>query len=84
MFDVHAEEVALVFADVVMPNMGARELIAELKKRNPHIPIVMMTGHLVSEEETTSLASQAAEFLKKPLDLLQVAQAVNRALKTKS
>jgi two-component system cell cycle sensor histidine kinase/response regulator CckA len=37
-------EVDLVITDVSMPRMDGRELALELAKRDPHIPVVLISG----------------------------------------
>lgn len=36
--------VDLVIADVSMPRMDGRELVVELSKRHPHMPVVLISG----------------------------------------
>lgn len=36
--------VDLVIADVSMPRMDGRELVVELSKRYPHLPVVLISG----------------------------------------
>jgi two-component system, cell cycle sensor histidine kinase and response regulator CckA len=36
--------VDLVVADVSMPRMDGRELVVELSKRHPHLPVVLISG----------------------------------------
>jgi CheY-like chemotaxis protein len=36
--------VDLVIADVSMPRMDGRELVVELSKRHPHLPVVLISG----------------------------------------
>lgn len=38
----------LVFTDFLMPGMNGDELALEIKKRRPHVPIVLITGQQLS------------------------------------
>jgi two-component system cell cycle sensor histidine kinase/response regulator CckA len=40
----HGLQVDLVIADVSMPRMDGRQLIMELSKRHPHLPVVLISG----------------------------------------
>ena len=77
------EEIALVLTDMVMPEMGGATLAEALKKRDPEVRIVVMTGYARGEEEGVQLPSGMVGYLDKPLDLQQVAQVVDQALKSK-
>lgn len=50
--DILAEhkEIALVLSDVVMPEMGGKELYQILRERGDTTPFVMMTGHPLKDE----------------------------------
>jgi two-component system, OmpR family, response regulator ResD len=53
-----------VVTDIVMPQMDGIALTKELLKRNPKLPIMVMTGHEFSS--VTAVAAGAKEFIKKP------------------
>jgi CheY-like chemotaxis protein len=65
----------LVLADYVMPKMNGAELAAEVKSRNPHAPVVLLSAL----EEEPEDAGQADLFLRKtegPTHLVEVIVAV--------
>jgi PAS domain S-box-containing protein len=66
--------IKLVFSDIVMPgSMNGLNLAREIRRRFPHIPVVLATGY------SDAADSAAAEFptLRKPFDIA----ALDRALK---
>ena len=66
----------LVFSDVVMPGMSGIELREELRRRLPHLPVVLASGY------SSVLAEQKShdfELLQKPYSLDELAQALARA-----
>ena len=69
-----------VVTDVVMPEMGGGQLATELRRRVSGIPIVMMTGHQLSEDEEMAMVPGTVELLRKPLMLRDLGQALRRAL----
>ncbi len=81
-YEDHGDEVDLVLTDMVMPEMGGEELIAALQERDPEIPVVVVTGHPLGEEEGEELLRGIAGYLEKPFTLEQMEQVVSRALKT--
>ena len=66
----------LVITDVVMPEMGGRELAAQIQKILPHLPVLFMSGY--TDED---LASDAPpEILHKPFGPLDLARKVREIL----
>ena len=67
----------LVLTDVVMPGMGGRELMRELRKMNPHLKGIVVTGYPVSED----LREEGiVDVLRKPFDVGALAEVVRHAL----
>ena len=69
-----------VLSDEAMPEMTGSELIREIRKIRPDIPIVLMSGYV-----TTALASRArdagvAQVLSKPLVSTDIARSLASAL----
>lgn len=78
---VHRKDPAdIVVTDLRMPHLDGYEFIRELRRDNPDLPIIVVTGHMRmegGEEERTG----AAVVLKKPINLRELAQTVERMLK---
>ncbi|MBI1987349.1 MAG: response regulator [Nitrospinae bacterium] len=72
---------ALLITDQHMPEMQGAELIRTLQRLCPSLPMIAMTG---AEVEGELLAAGAREILKKPLDIRQIEEAVERGLKGKT
>jgi two-component system cell cycle sensor histidine kinase/response regulator CckA len=81
------DEIALVLSDVVMPKMGGIPLLNAMKKRDLHMAMILLTGHPLEEEldelQAHGTASLPVNWLPKPVQLEQLADAVNRALKAR-
>lgn len=56
---------AIVVTDLLMPGMGGLELVAELRKRHPLIPVVVMTAHGSEETAVAALSAGAASYVPK-------------------
>lgn len=84
-YNAHRDRVALVLTDMVMPEMGGRELIGILKENDPEIPVVVMSGYTLGDKEETQLPPgvEVAGYLPKPLVLEQLAQVVNEAISSR-
>ncbi len=77
-----AESVDLVFIDKKMPGMSGVDVFWEIKKRKPHIPVIIMTGSRRMEgydNEKEKLGYAA--LLNKPADLDLILKSVKEVLK---
>jgi two-component system nitrogen regulation response regulator GlnG len=71
---------ALVITDVRMPGGSGLDLLAELKRDHPALPVVVTTAYGSVETASTAIARGAFDFLPKPLDLDRALAVVERAL----
>ncbi len=62
----HAREIALVITDVIMPGITGYEVEAELRKRNPNLPVLFMSGYSRESLNRSSGDAPARPFLSKP------------------
>lgn len=68
-FTEHREDIKLVLLDLTMPRMGGEETFSELRRLQPDLPIVLMSGY--TEDEVTSLfaGKGITGFLQKPFSM---------------
>ena len=63
----------VILSDINMPGMDGLQLLTEIKKRRPELPVMMVTAY--GDDERRRLAGEygAAEFITKPVnfDLLK-------------
>ena len=55
-------------------------LLDHIKKKNPDLPVIMISGHANIEMAVNSLKSGAFEFIQKPFDKERLLNFVNRAV----
>ena len=75
LFDAHAGNIQLLLTDVMMPQMTGPQLASELRRRNPGVRVVYMSGYPDQE-----LASPNEMFLSKPFNPAGLSQMVRKAL----
>ena len=72
-------EIALLISDVVMPVMDGPTMVREARKSYPELPILFMSGY-AEEQLRKSIDIANVAFLPKPFSVLELAEAVQRAL----
>lgn len=73
---------SLVILDVWLQNsaMDGIEILAELKKVHPELPVVIISGHGTIETAVAAIKKGAYDFVEKPFNADRLILAVNRAL----
>jgi len=59
----------IVLLDIMMPGMGGIEVLKEIKKVDPAVGVIIVTGVLDNEVAKRTIASGAYEYIAKPIDL---------------
>jgi PAS domain S-box-containing protein len=80
--DRETGEIDAAVLDVVMPVMGARELLPKLKARRPKMKILLTSGYSESEARRLCDEYPDAAFIQKPYTAHQLAKAVDELLGT--
>lgn len=75
-------EFDLAFVDMVMPEMDGVETFKELKKINPKIVVVMMSGFAVEEKIAEVLKLGAYEYLHKPFAIAEIMTIIGKLEQT--
>lgn len=76
-FRDRANEIDLVVLDVSMPDLGGRDVIREIRKIRPDVPVLTSSGHPRSEVERYFNADHPSGFLSKPYKPEDLAAAVS-------
>lgn len=69
------------FVDLRLPDMDGLSLLAVLKKRDPGLPVVMMSGYPTMAHTIEAMRRGASDFLTKPFTLQDVALTLQRISK---
>jgi DNA-binding response OmpR family regulator len=70
----------LVITDLRMPRLSGMELVAELRRRAPDVPIIVITAHGSIETAVAAMRAGAYDFLQKPFGRDELLLAAGRAL----
>jgi PAS domain S-box-containing protein len=66
LFESQRDRIQLVLTDVMMPEMGGRELAEELTRRRPGLRIVFMSGYTSDEVLRQGIETEQVDFVQKP------------------
>lgn len=67
--ELQKHAVDLVILDVMMPKMDGLQVCAEIKKRDPLLPVILLTAKDDLATRAAAIALGASEFLTKPINI---------------
>lgn len=70
----------LVVLDVKMPGMSGWDVLAELKRRDPRLPVILTSGYTQEDSQPPASAAVPDAYLPKPYDLAELMAQVHRLL----
>lgn len=75
-------DIALVITDLVMPEMSGKALMQTLHRERPNLRVLAVTGY-VDERDSDLLTAGFLDIIRKPFDIVELAQAVHQALSSR-
>jgi PAS domain S-box-containing protein len=79
-FRRHREKIALAVLDVVMPKIGGREVFEVMRKENPGLKAIFMSGYSMNAIHETFVIKPDTPFLGKPFVPTVLARKVREVL----
>jgi len=79
-WEENRDVIALIIADVVMPEMGGRELYDQVREQASETPFLFISGYSVNGIHQHFLLERGLEFLQKPFTPAQLLQRVKAIL----
>jgi DNA-binding response OmpR family regulator len=78
-----AESFDLIITDIRMPGFSGLEILPELKRLQPEIPIIVITAFGSEEVYLKALSRGADAYLAKPVPLLQLTTLIHKMINSK-
>lgn len=75
----HVDEISCILLDVVMPEMGANEVLREIENRQIQTPVVLMSGFSQTKLEFFLDRPNVVEIVEKPFHADEIQAAVQAA-----
>ncbi|MDH5257068.1 MAG: nitrogen regulation protein NR(I) [Gammaproteobacteria bacterium] len=69
-----------IVSDIRMPGLDGLDLLAEICKQYPEIPVIIMTAHSDLDSAVSAYEGGAFEYLPKPFDINDAVELVRRAV----
>jgi len=79
-FERHQGALKVVVLDLTMPDMGGAEVLAALRARAPHLPVIIVSGYTRADAVTAMGTDAAVVFLQKPFRPQELADAIGSVL----
>jgi PAS domain S-box-containing protein len=77
----HASEISLLITDVIMPEMNGRDLTESIKKTQPDMQCLFMSGYTANVIAQHGVLQKGVHFLQKPFSRRDLAETVSTILK---
>jgi DNA-binding NtrC family response regulator len=70
----------LVLCDLMLPDRSGMDVLREIARRRPAVPVVMITGYATPDHAARAAEAGAADFMAKPFEAKELVDTVRRAL----
>jgi DNA-binding NtrC family response regulator len=77
---VKKQPVDIVITDLMMPGIGGLEVLRQAKITNPHVVVIIITGHASLETAVEAVREGAYDYIKKPFKLEEIGISFNNAV----
>ena len=76
-------QIALVILDMIMPGMDGDETYKRLKEINPHIKVLLSSGHRMDDPTAGILKRGCDGFIQKPFNIMDLSKTIREILDKK-
>ncbi len=74
-------EFSLVITDIKMPGMDGIEVLDHIKRMDPHVPVIIITGHATVDVSIQAIRKGADDLITKPFETEEFIYRIRKALK---
>ncbi len=77
---VRENDFSVLILDVKMPGIDGLGLMAEVKRKRPDLPVILLTGHGSVANAETGMKEGAFDYLMKPIDIDELIETIRNAV----
>lgn len=74
------KEIDLVLSDIRMPRVSGLSLLKKIRNQDASIPVYLISGALLTEEQMEEISEVADGFLKKPFSVDEIQDFINHGM----
>lgn len=74
----------LAISDIRMPGMSGLDLLAELKKNRPELPVILVTAFASPDDAVTAMKNGAFDYITKPFNVEEIKEVIRSATSRKT
>ena len=78
LLNIKKEEFSMVITDVKMPRMSGLQVLKEVKKISPQVPVIMMTGYGTIGNAVEAMQNGASDYILKPFSCEVLESTINK------
>ncbi len=72
---------SLVISDYILPGKNGLQLIEELRRLNPHLKTILISGYMNRQENLEEIEQSGIRFLRKPFDVEEILCVIREVLR---
>jgi DNA-binding NtrC family response regulator len=76
---VREDDFSVLVLDVKMPGIDGLGLMAQIKRKRPHLPVILLTGHGSAADVKAGMKEGAFDYLMKPIDIDELIEKIRDA-----
>lgn len=77
------ESFDVVVSDLLLPRVNGLDVLRETRNRNPHVQVILITGHPTLDSAAAAVRARAFDYLAKPVSKTTILESVRRAAEAK-
>lgn len=72
---------AIILSDIRMDKLDGNQLLSEIQKKHPSLPVILMTAYGSVEDAVVAIRHGAVDYLQKPFSAQALTEKINQYLK---
>jgi len=79
--EMEKKEIDLVLSDIKMPRTDGVQLLKKIRNANASIPVFLISGAVITDEQQQMVEENADGFLRKPFTIEEIQEFINDGMK---